>query len=270
MGANTSQVSDLSENQSLRTLIGTESISDNDPFWNQLISFTFISPTSSCNSKLLEEAVIPLAKILIENNPRTGNFGALVRIFLGRTKELKISTECQDQLFIWQAHNTLFMIRCLLKVFIREMTEEELHLQFSYQERVPGSCDTGSEVLLEELMCNLVYLVVEVPLLSFVGFCGAGLVVVSRPRSGPALLVALVYISKAFLRYSSVFAFVPFQHAAVCVRAHMLMPAPGCVFVCKFIKQSAVHSFLCLFLLPLVFMVDISMSFYLGLATPII
>ncbi|XP_042158037.1 dymeclin isoform X1 [Oncorhynchus tshawytscha] len=165
MGANTSQVSDLSENQSLRTLIGTVSISDNDPFWNQLISFTFISPTSSGNSKLLEEAVIPLAKILIENNPRTGNFGALVRIFLGRTKELKISTECQDQLFIWQAHNTLFMIRCLLKVFIREMTEEELHLQFSYRERVLGSCDTGSEVLLEELMCNLVHLVVEVPLL---------------------------------------------------------------------------------------------------------
>uniref|UniRef100_A0A8C7QBZ8 Dymeclin n=1 Tax=Oncorhynchus mykiss TaxID=8022 RepID=A0A8C7QBZ8_ONCMY len=164
MGANTSQVSDLSENQSLRTLIGTESISDNDPFWNQLISFTFISPTSSGNSKLLEEAVIPLAKILIENNPRTGNFGALVRIFLGRTKELKISTECQDQLFIWQAHNTLFMIRCLLKVFIREMTEEDLHLQFSYQERVPGSY-TGRELLLEELMCNLVHLVVEVPLL---------------------------------------------------------------------------------------------------------
>uniref|UniRef100_A0A673YGU6 Dymeclin n=1 Tax=Salmo trutta TaxID=8032 RepID=A0A673YGU6_SALTR len=141
MGANTSQVSDLCENQSLRTLIGTESISENDPFWNQLISFTFISPTSSGDSKLLEEAVIPLAKILIENNPRTGNFGALVRIFLGRTKELKISTECQDQLFIWQAHNALFMIRCLLKVFISEMTEEELHLQFSYQERAPGSCD---------------------------------------------------------------------------------------------------------------------------------
>ncbi|XP_029548198.1 dymeclin isoform X1 [Salmo trutta] len=165
MGANTSQVSDLCENQSLRTLIGTESISENDPFWNQLISFTFISPTSSGDSKLLEEAVIPLAKILIENNPRTGNFGALVRIFLGRTKELKISTECQDQLFIWQAHNALFMIRCLLKVFISEMTEEELHLQFSYQERAPGSCDTGREDLLEELMCNLVHLVVEVPLL---------------------------------------------------------------------------------------------------------
>uniref|UniRef100_A0A672YYE5 Dymeclin n=1 Tax=Sphaeramia orbicularis TaxID=375764 RepID=A0A672YYE5_9TELE len=162
MGANTSQVSDLSDNPSLKALVGTESISENDPFWNQLISFTFISPTSSGDSKLLEEAVIPLAKTLIENNPRTGNFGALVRIFLGRTKELKISTECQDQLFIWQAHNALFMIRCLLKVFIREMSEEELQLQFSYQERAPGFC---SEDLLEELLSNLVHLIVEVPLL---------------------------------------------------------------------------------------------------------
>ncbi|XP_072570704.1 dymeclin isoform X1 [Paramormyrops kingsleyae] len=165
MGANTSQVNDLSQNPSLGSLVGTEAISENDPFWNQLISFTFTSPTSSRDSKLLEEAVIPLAKILIENNPRTGNFGALVKIFLGRTKELKISTECQDQLFIWQAHNALFMIRCLLKVFVREMSEEELHMQFSYQERAPGSSETGSEDLLEELICNLVHLIVEVPLL---------------------------------------------------------------------------------------------------------
>nr|XP_046230377.1 dymeclin [Scatophagus argus] len=165
MGANTSQISDLSDNPSLKTLVGTESISENDPFWNHLISFTFISPTCSGDSKLLEEAVIPLAKTFIENNPRTGNFGALVRIFLGRTKELKISTECQDQLFIWQAHNALFMIRCLLKVFIREMSEEELHLQFSYQERAPGSCETGNQDLLEELLSNLVHLIVEVPLL---------------------------------------------------------------------------------------------------------
>uniref|UniRef100_A0A8C2XHL3 Dymeclin n=1 Tax=Cyclopterus lumpus TaxID=8103 RepID=A0A8C2XHL3_CYCLU len=162
MGANTSQVSDLSDNPSLKALLGTDSISENDPFWNQLISFTFISPTSSGDSKLLEEAVIPLAKIFIENNPRSGNFGSLVRVFLGRTKELKISTECQDQLFIWQAHNALFMIRCLLKVFIREMSEEELHLQFSYQER---ALETGSEDLLEELLSNLIHLIVEVPLL---------------------------------------------------------------------------------------------------------
>uniref|UniRef100_A0A673FYF3 Dymeclin n=1 Tax=Sinocyclocheilus rhinocerous TaxID=307959 RepID=A0A673FYF3_9TELE len=165
MGANTSQVSDLSESQSIRTLIGPDAISENEPFWNQLISFTFTSPTCSADAKLLEEAVVPLAKTLIQNNPRSGNFGALVRVFLSRTKELKISTECQDQLFIWQAHNALFLVRCLLKVFIREMSEEELHLQFSYQERVPGTYDSICKDLLEELVCNLVHLIVEVPLL---------------------------------------------------------------------------------------------------------
>ncbi|KAM9450962.1 dymeclin isoform 1-T3 [Clarias gariepinus] len=165
MGANTSQVSDLAESQSIRTLIGPESISENEPFWNQLISFTFTSPSCSADAKLLEEAVIPLAKTLIKNNPRSGNFSALVRVFLGRTKELKISTECQDQLFIWQAHNALFLVRCLLKVFIREMNEDELHLQFGYHTRAPGSCDQSSEDLMEELICNLVHLIVEVPLL---------------------------------------------------------------------------------------------------------
>uniref|UniRef100_A0A8C5ERU0 Dymeclin n=1 Tax=Gouania willdenowi TaxID=441366 RepID=A0A8C5ERU0_GOUWI len=156
MGANTSQVRDLAENPNLKTLVGTKSVSENDPFWNQLISFTFISPTRSKTTKKKNS--------FFENNPRTGNFGALVRVFLGRTKELKISTECQDQLFIWQAHNALFMIRCLLKVFIREMSEQELHLQFSYQERAPGFCG-GDEDLLEELLSNLVHLIVEVPLL---------------------------------------------------------------------------------------------------------
>lgn len=46
MGANISHISDLSDNPSLKALVGTESISENDPFWNQLISFTFISPTN--------------------------------------------------------------------------------------------------------------------------------------------------------------------------------------------------------------------------------
>uniref|UniRef100_A0A8C2C5C6 Dymeclin n=1 Tax=Cyprinus carpio TaxID=7962 RepID=A0A8C2C5C6_CYPCA len=134
MGANTSQVSDLSESQSIRTLIGPDAISENEPFWNQLISFTFTSPTSMFG--VFDHLSVSL---IVQNNPRSGNFGALVRVFLSRTKELKISTECQDQLFIWQAHNALFLVRCLLKVFIREMSEEELHLQFSYQERAPGT-----------------------------------------------------------------------------------------------------------------------------------
>ncbi|XP_039615610.1 dymeclin isoform X1 [Polypterus senegalus] len=164
MGANTSSVTELAENENLRKLTGTEPISENDPFWNQLISFSFISPTNSEDAKHLEETATILSKLLIENNPRTGNFRALVKVFLSRTKELKISTECQDQLFIWQAHNALFMIRCLIKVFVGLMPEEELQLQFTYQERAPGTCDEEGD-LLEEMICNLVHLITEVPLL---------------------------------------------------------------------------------------------------------
>ncbi|KAM4707193.1 dymeclin [Discoglossus pictus] len=139
MGANSSTINELSDNEYLKKLSGTEAISENDPFWNQLLSFTFNTPTNSADSKLLEEATISICKSLIENNPRTGNLGALIRVFLCRTKELKISAECQNQLFIWQAHNALFIICCLLKVFIYHMSEEELLLHFSYRAREPGS-----------------------------------------------------------------------------------------------------------------------------------
>lgn len=165
MGANSSTISELPENDYLKKLSGTEAISENEPFWNQLLSFTFSTPTNSTDSKLLEEATISICKSLIENNPRTGNLGALIRVFLSRTKELKISAECQNQLFIWQAHNALFIICCLLKVFISHVSEEELLLHFTYQKRDPGSYESDIEDLLEELLSCLIHLIVEVPLL---------------------------------------------------------------------------------------------------------
>ncbi|XP_056399813.1 dymeclin isoform X2 [Hyla sarda] len=165
MGANSSTINELSENDYLKKLSGTEAISENEPFWNQLLSFTFSTPTNSTDSKLLEEATISICKALIENNPRTGNLGALIRVFLSRTKELKISAECQNQLFIWQAHNALFIICCLLKVFISHVSEEELLLHFSYQKKEPGTYESDIEDLLEELLLCLIHLIVEVPLL---------------------------------------------------------------------------------------------------------
>lgn len=165
MGANSSRITELSDNDYLKKLAGTESLSGNDPLWNQLLSFSLTMPTNSADSKLLEEATISVCKALIENNPRSGNFGTLIKVFLSRTKELKISAECQDQLFIWQAHNALFIIRCLLKVFISQMSENELQLHFTYQERSPEVCRAGTEDLMEELICCLVHLITEVPLL---------------------------------------------------------------------------------------------------------
>ncbi|KAM6294059.1 dymeclin isoform 9-T9 [Aegotheles albertisi] len=165
MGANSSSISELPENEYLKKLSGAEPISENDPFWNQLLSFSFTTPTNSADLKLLEEATISVCKSLVEKNPRTGNLGSLIKVFLSRTKELKISAECQNHLFIWQAHNALFIICCLLKVFISRMSEEELKLHFTYEEKAPGSYGTECEDLIEELLCCLIQLIVEIPLL---------------------------------------------------------------------------------------------------------
>ncbi|XP_063651722.1 dymeclin isoform X34 [Pan troglodytes] len=163
MGSNSSRIGDLPKNEYLKKLSGTESISENDPFWNQLLSFSFPAPTSS-ELKLLEEATISVCRSLVENNPRTGNLGALIKVFLSRTKELKLSAECQNHIFIWQTHNALFIICCLLKVFICQMSEEELQLHFTYEEKSPGNYSSDSEDLLEELLCCLMQLITDIPL----------------------------------------------------------------------------------------------------------
>lgn len=165
MGANHSSISELPENEYLKKLSGRDAISENDPFWNQLLSFNFNAPTNSGELKLLEEAAISVCKSLVENNSRTGNLAALIKVFLSRTKELKISAECQNHLFIWQANNALFIICCLLKVLICQLAEEELQLHFTDEERTPGSYESECRDLMEELLCCLIQLIVEVPLL---------------------------------------------------------------------------------------------------------
>ncbi|XP_074021741.1 dymeclin isoform X10 [Numenius arquata] len=64
MGANSSSISELPENEYLKKLSGAEPISENDPFWNQLLSFSFTTPTNSADLKLLEEATISVCKSL--------------------------------------------------------------------------------------------------------------------------------------------------------------------------------------------------------------
>ncbi|KAF6302837.1 dymeclin [Rhinolophus ferrumequinum] len=64
MGSNSSRISDLPKNEYLKKLSGTESVSENDPFWNQLLSFSFPAPTSSTELKLLEEATVSVCRSL--------------------------------------------------------------------------------------------------------------------------------------------------------------------------------------------------------------
>ena len=146
MGANSSCISELPSNEYLIRLCSTECISSNDPFWNQLLSFTFQVPRNrfdlvmsymsclpilktslglcywlSCvchiwatvsyctpiifmtsftfvspDQRLLEESTTNLCKNLAINNCQTGNFGALVQVFLSRALEIKDSAQCEE------------------------------------------------------------------------------------------------------------------------------------------------------------------------------
>uniref|UniRef100_S4RQQ8 Dymeclin n=1 Tax=Petromyzon marinus TaxID=7757 RepID=S4RQQ8_PETMA len=168
MGAHSSSISELTDNEYLRRLASAEPVSHNDPFWNQLLSFSFATPTNSSDSRLLEEATESICKSLINNNPRTGNFAALVNVFISRTKELKISAECQNELFIWQAHNALFIVRCLIKALQSHTSEEDLVMHFTYSPVTPGSCQESESEggsLLEDMVLHLIHLIIEVPLL---------------------------------------------------------------------------------------------------------
>ncbi len=135
MGANSSSFSELSTNDQLRHLAGTDSITPNDPFWNQLLSFSFSPPRNrwgcgsicgytndilwltsiflyasctvdlpflshvsffSADQRLLEESTASICKNFAINNCRTGNFSALIRVFLTRAAELKASAQCEE------------------------------------------------------------------------------------------------------------------------------------------------------------------------------
>lgn len=169
MGANSSSFSELGTNEYLQRFSSTEAISPQDPFWNQLLSYTFLIPINSSDSKLLEESTALICKNLAINNCKTGNFGALIHNFLIRCTELKASAQCEDNIFTWQTYNALFIIRSVCKYLVEHLSEELLIQQFEAkpagdagQTDPEGQCAIG-----EEFMNSLVELIVDVPVLNF-------------------------------------------------------------------------------------------------------
>ncbi|CAI9733168.1 Hypothetical predicted protein [Octopus vulgaris] len=168
MGAAGSSFSDLPTNDYLKQLSGNKSLSSIDPFWNQLLSFSFLSPSSSADARLLEESTSSICKNLAINNFQTGNFGALVRNFIVRATELKASTQCEDNIFTWQTYNALFIIRSLCKYFVENLSEELITQQFDSVNSAEAECDSDDDTpLAEKLMNSLVELLVDVPVVNF-------------------------------------------------------------------------------------------------------
>lgn len=116
MGANYSGIGSLKNNEHINRLVDVESISENDPFWNQLLSFKSNLTFTKENSKILDEGVSLECQKFHQNNPKSGNYGALIRVFC------KLSSETQEMsdnnLMTTQTANALLLIRCFTKYLI--------------------------------------------------------------------------------------------------------------------------------------------------------
>jgi len=173
MGANSSSISELSDNDYLKRLSGNEVITPADPFWNQLLSYTFHVSRNSADQRLLEESVAILCKNFAINNCQTGNFGSLCRVFIIRTAELKSLPEIEDNIFILQTFNALFIIRNMCKYFVENLSEEVIIQQFDTMppNEIRNNSDTHSDMgsditgsMIEQCMNCLMELVVDIPL----------------------------------------------------------------------------------------------------------
>ncbi|KAG8192991.1 hypothetical protein JTE90_028111 [Oedothorax gibbosus] len=166
MGTSSSSLHELRDNKYLQQFSGKEPISPNDPFWNQLLSFTFAPPHSCSDCRLLEDSIRPMLDTLLNSNPVTGNVVALIKVFLVHSSELKAAVLCDNKVFIWQAYNSLFILRCILKYFIETLGEEGTlkQLEDAQQHKSDPSNASEPEKLLEALIVALYEIIIDMSL----------------------------------------------------------------------------------------------------------
>ncbi|XP_045122456.1 dymeclin-like [Portunus trituberculatus] len=164
MGAGSSSISQLASNEYLKRFVSEEVLTPNDPFWNQLLSFTFSIPNTSSDHRLLEESIMPLYVELVQNHSKSGNVASLIHVFLSRATELKASAQCENTVFTWQAHNALFIVRCVCKLLIQHLSEEEVIEVLQTSPPNEEGISEDSQNLVEDLVTSLVEVVVDVPL----------------------------------------------------------------------------------------------------------
>ena len=66
-----------------------------------------VSHCFSADQRLLEESTNIICKNFAINNCQTGNFGALVRVFLTRAGELNVSSQCDE----WVSFNACVLAK---------------------------------------------------------------------------------------------------------------------------------------------------------------
>jgi len=161
MGANTSSFQDLQRNEHLNRLVSKEILTHSDPFWNSLLSYNFNSPQTKNEWRAFEASIEELLKRFLISNLKTGNFVSLLRVILLRHSELKTSVQTENNLFIWQTYNALFIIRTIVKFMSETVSESDLIGQFNI---VLPHEEEESEAMFTQFLSTLVQLLIEIPL----------------------------------------------------------------------------------------------------------
>lgn len=124
MGASYSGINSLKNNEYIERLINVESINNNDPFWNQFMSFKDSLIFTKENSKLLDENVALKCQKFHQNNLKSGNYGTLINVFCRLSMEIKEMSD--NPIITIQIANSLMLIRCFTKYIIEIENESAL------------------------------------------------------------------------------------------------------------------------------------------------
>ncbi|XP_018333634.1 dymeclin isoform X2 [Agrilus planipennis] len=153
---------DVTRNEYVSRFVGKENISSNDPFWNRFLAFNSPSLIIKDQNFMLETNSRTQFEQLIENNSYSNNVGTLIKIFLLKVSELVEAIDTSDNLFIWQTHNALYIIRHILKYMVENLTEEQIlqHLENKFESAEQTRTFIGSliELLVDIPVVEVTYL----------------------------------------------------------------------------------------------------------------
>ncbi|VDN30288.1 unnamed protein product [Cylicostephanus goldi] len=146
MGGRISLDTNIKENPSLQRFSGQESISDNDPFWNTLLSFNLkIDDYDTAEARAFDESLNDFLQSLMYNTQTTGNFAAFIKVFLRRSTELKTSEQYENKIYLWQTANALIILRYVCKFLTQRMNESEFVKVFATSASLPSSSASSSD-----------------------------------------------------------------------------------------------------------------------------
>lgn len=128
INVNVSRPIELKENELLLKFVSKTSIPTDSEFWNELLKFTIKSASNGEEQLNLDSRLEPFLESIIQNNLTSGNFGALISVFLKRSADILSLNDSESHLHVYKLYNCVLILRIIIK-YILEIGSEFLLLQ---------------------------------------------------------------------------------------------------------------------------------------------